>query len=320
MRALLTSLVRVVDVLAAPLTYAAGLWLKLLRRIGVARLPVSKRVLFAAGAFPLRDHYYEPLFHPRHLRLPLDRPRVLPGLDLDVPGQLALLEDFHYEDELAAFPLHSSSPTEFAYLNRSFGPGDAEVLYAMIRRHRPRRIVEIGSGNSTLMARHAVRRNRAERPDDACAHTCIEPYEMPWLEGLGIEVVRSRVEDVGLGIFGELMAGDLLFIDSSHVIRPQGDVLREYLEILPTLKPGVLIHVHDIYTPRDYPARRLLAEVRFWHEQYLLEALLCGSRGFGVLGALNHLKHDHAGALMAKCPVLAKRPDEEPASFWLVKR
>ncbi|PYM05032.1 MAG: hypothetical protein DMD82_12540 [Candidatus Rokuibacteriota bacterium] len=277
MRALFAWLVPAADVVGAPLTLLAGLWMKLVRRSGVQRLPVSRRTAF----------------HPRHLRQPLDRPRNLPGVDLDPAGQLALLESFRGEAELLEFPLRPPAPHEFGYLNRSFGPGDAEYLYLAIRHFRPRRIIEIGSGNSTLMARNAICRNQAEVPDYVCEHTCIEPYEMPWLESVGVHVIRRRVEDLDLAIFCELQANDVLFIDSSHVVRPQGDVLREYLEILPALRAGVLIHVHDIYTPRDYPERRLLAEVRFWNEQYLLEALLSGNRGFRVFGALNFLRHDH---------------------------
>ena len=319
MKGLLEGLVHVLDVLTVPLTLLAGLWMKLLRRIGVQRLPASRGILQAVGVFPVRDHYYEPQFQPRHLRAPLDRPRELPGLDLDPAGQLALLEEFHYNDELTAFPLQPRDPLEFAYLNRSFGAGDAEILYALIRHFRPRRLVEIGSGNSTLMAANAIRRNRADAPDYACEHVCIEPYEMPWLERLGVRVIRRRVEDLGLDLFRALEANDVLFIDSSHVIRPQGDVLCEFLEILPILGRDVLVHVHDIYTPRDYPPRRLLQEVRFWNEQYLLEALLSGNRAFRVRAALNFLWRDHRDRLLACCPVLAKFPDQEPGSFWMAR-
>ncbi|MCE9626689.1 MAG: class I SAM-dependent methyltransferase, partial [Candidatus Eisenbacteria bacterium] len=147
---------------------------------------------------------------------------------------------------------------------------------------------------------------------------CIEPYEMPWLEQTGVTVVRERVEAVGLEPFLALEAGDLLFIDSSHMVRPQGDVLREFLEILPQLKPGVVVHVHDIYTPRDYPETRLREEVRFWNEQYLLEALLSGGSNLRVVAALNFLKHDHPGVLERCCPVLAAHPEAEPGSFWMV--
>ena len=90
----------------------------------------------------------------------------------------------------------------------------------------------IGSGYSTKVARLALERNRSE-DGDAAVHTCIEPYEMPWLENLGVEVLRRKVEDCDLELFQALGQGDLLFIDSSHMIRPQGDVLQEYLAMIP---------------------------------------------------------------------------------------
>lgn len=319
-RRLLESLVRVMDVLGAPFTYVSGQWMLLLRSAGVQRLPVSRAVFAAVGVFPIRDHYYEPVFHPRHLRVPLDQPRRLPGIDLDVAGQQELLARFHWQDELRAFPQHTRDPRQFAWRNRSFGAGDGEILYSMIRHFRPRRIVEIGSGNSTLIARAAVLRNGTEDPIRTCEHVCIEPYEMPWLEQTGVRVLRERVEDSALERFLALEANDILFIDSSHMVRPQGDVLKEFLEILPVLAPGVLVHVHDIYTPRDYPAKRLRDEVRFWNEQYLLEALLSGSSRLRVLAALNFLHRDHPETLRACCPVLAAHPDADPASFWMVVR
>lgn len=319
MRGVLTFAVRVADLLGAPITFLAAHWVRLLRRIGLRWLPVSRAVFNAVGVMPIRDHYYEPLFHPRHLRAPLDQPRRLPGIDLDVPRQLALLESLRYQEELLAFPVHPPAPGEFGYLNRSFGPGDAEILYAMIRHLKPRRIVEIGSGNSTLIAAAAVRRNLVDAPGTTCEHVCVEPYEMPWLERTGVQVLRRRVEEVGLERFRALEADDLLFIDSSHVIRPQSDVLTEFLEILPSLRPGVVVHVHDIYTPRDYPDERLRHEVRFWNEQYLLEAMLSGNRDFRVLLALHHLWSEHRDRLVACCPMLGRLPGNVPASFWMVR-
>jgi predicted O-methyltransferase YrrM len=183
------------------------------------------------------------------------------------------------------------------------------MLYNLIRLNRPSRIIEIGSGQSTLMARHALHSN-----GQPCEHTCVEPYEAKWLENTGVNVIRERVENVPLSIFDDLGEGDILFIDSSHVIRPCGDVLREFLEIVPRLKPGVLVHVHDIFTPRDYPERWLRSERRLWNEQYLLEAFLSFNSRVEVLCALNWLKHGHYDALKKACPML--RPDSEPGAFW----
>ncbi len=268
------------------------------------------------SGFQLRsDHYYEPTYAEAHLPRDTARERALPGIDLNAAGQLALLERFSYADELRTLPQEKPSPAEFGYLNPMFGPGDAEIYYSLIRTFRPRRIVEIGSGNSTLMALKAISANRADDATYRCDVTCIEPYEMPWLESTGVAVVRERVETVDLARFADLAENDILFIDSSHVIRPYGDVLREFQEILPGLAPGVLIHVHDIFTPRDYPEAWLRAERRLWNEQYLLEAFLAYNERFSVLCATNWLKHNHWEAFHRVCPMTGA--SDEPGSFWM---
>lgn len=320
-RAVVRSIAGVGDVLLAPLTALSASWLKLIRRVGLHRMPASRTILLGIGLLPVRNHYYEPLFDMRALRHPLDDPRDLPGIDWNVDEQLAILDRFDFAAELLAFPtVKPAEPQVFHYGNEAFKSGDAEYLYGMIRLFRPRRIVEIGSGHSTLMARNAIRRNEGDDPAYACDHVCIEPYEQPWLEDLGVTVVRKPVEQVERSIFRSLTAGDILFIDSSHMIRPQGDVLVEFLEILPGLAPGVLVHVHDIFSPRDYPATWLRDEIRLWNEQYLLEAFLSFNSGFRIIGALNFLKHAHGDRLAAACPVFAREfADREPGSFWMIR-
>ena len=174
-------------------------------------------------------------------------------------------------------------------------------------------------GSSTLMARRAILRNSEEEAAYDCEQICIEPYEMPWLEKLGIRVIRTKVENVPVAVFSELEAGDILFIDSSHIIRPQGDVLFEFLQILPILQPGVLVHVHDVFSPRDYLKEWIFDQHSQWNEQYLLEAFLTSNPGFRIIGAVNLLKKEHAKELAEKCPTGGQRPGEEPGSFWIIK-
>ncbi|MDZ4715991.1 MAG: class I SAM-dependent methyltransferase [Cytophagales bacterium] len=306
------------DIVLFPLSLLAAPILWAVRRIGVERLPICKKALLLVGVFPIRRHYYEPLFDTESLREGLSRERDLPGIDLNVAEQLDLLSQFSYAEELLAFPLVASSPETYFYHNSRFGPGDAEFLYSMIRRFKPQRLVEIGSGFSTLMARHAIAQNEQESPGLKCDHVCIEPYEEPWLEKCGAKVLRQRVEVVDPEIFLQLEENDILFIDSSHMIRPGGDVLFEYLQVLPRLKPGVLVHVHDIFTPHDYPALWVTDEIRFWNEQYLLEAFLCHNRSFKILGALNYLKRNYPKEIAARLPVLGREMENrDPASFWM---
>jgi hypothetical protein len=108
-----------------------------------------------------------------------------------------------------------------------------------------------------------------------------------------------------------------VFVDSTHVIRPQGDVLFECLELLPSLKKGVIVHIHDIFSPRDYLEEWLREKVRLWNEQYMLEAFLTANAEWKITAALNFLQHHHYEALEKACPFLT--PQREPASFYIQK-
>jgi hypothetical protein len=306
------------DPLVALLAVPAAMLLRGVRAAGVQRMPWTRQVLQRVGVFPIQRHYYEPLWDARALERPLEAPRHLPGIDWNEAGQLELLAQLGFAGELADLGRGDAPPGGFRFGNTTFESGDAEFLYQIIRHLRPRRIIEIGGGSSTRIIRLAVARNLAEEPARACEHVCVEPYENAWLATLpGLRLLRERVEHMPLDPFTALEADDLLFIDSSHVIRPQGDVLREYLEILPSLRPGVVVHVHDIFSPRDYLARWVKDEVRLWNEQYLLEALLSGGRNWRILAALNFLHHLHPAALRRCCPHLA--PEREPGSIYLRK-
>jgi len=292
--------------------------MRVIRRTGVERLPRTLQIFRKFGVYPIRDHYYEPLFNPAYLRKPLSEDRELPGLDWNVGEQLDLLKQFHFNDELLEFPLTQHGDLEYFYNNDAFASGDAEFLYNIIRFFKPRRILEIGSGSSTLLAARAIQANHRDDPGYTCEHVCIEPYEAEWLEKLGVTTIREPVERLDKSLFRRLEKNDILFIDSSHMIRPQGDVLFEYLEILPILRSGVLIHIHDVFTPKDYLDEWISQEVRFWNEQYLLEAFLSFNTEFKIIGALNFLKHRFPKELASCCPVLGDQIDlREPGSFWI---
>jgi len=307
------------DFLLMPLTFlSAGLFL-VIRKLGMKRMVWSKKIFMKVGIFPVRDHYYEPLFNPKHLRKSLRENRTLFAVDFNTEEQLGILKKFRYNEELIRIPTKKTGKTEFYYRNNSFGLGDSEYLYNMIRFFKPKKIIEIGCGNSTLMAAGAIEQNKNENQNYHCEQICIEPYEMSWLEKLDLEVIRKKVENVDKQIFSNLEANDILFIDSSHMVRPQGDVLFEYLEVLPILNRGVLVHIHDIYTPKDYLDEWVLGDIKLWNEQYFLEAFLSFNSEYKIIGALNYLKHNYVKELSAKCPIFANNTSEEPCSFWMVK-
>lgn len=328
----------ILDILFIPFVILSAILFYIIRWVDINHLemmPITKKILRIIGVYPVINHFYDPMFHPKQLMRPLSDDRSLPGIDLNVGLQLKILSLFHYAHEFAKIPLYARREPHYFYLNHSFLPVDAQYFYNVIRWFKPGKIIEIGSGFSTLIAVEALEENKKENSSYMFEHTCIEPYRNPWLETLNIKLIKKRVEEVGKEIFLELEANDILFIDSSHVIKPQGDVLVEYLEILPVLKPGVLVHIHDIYTPRDYPYKCLVKQMKFWNEQYLLEAFLSDNHRYEIIGAVNYLKSHYFSELASKCPVLtderiAKKSKKkmwgttlhflETSSFWIRKK
>lgn len=309
---------KLVDLLAAGAVTAGA---PLFRKVGnwPGDYPAYRRRADKAGVHWRSTHYYHPTYTNDDLPRDVTVQRDLPGLDLHEDEQLALLAAFDYQDELArlADPGDPPNPArDYTYDNNQYGPVDADCLYAMLRAKKPGRVFEIGSGNSSRVAAKALALNAAENAEHTCRHVCIEPYEMEWLEQLGSEIIRKRIEDVPLTLFDELEAGDVLFIDSSHVIRPFGDVLVEFQLIIPRLKSGVLVHVHDIFTPRDYPEKWLREDRRLWNEQYLLEVMLSHSARYKTVLAMNWLANTHRAKVEAAFPILAKQPNAQPGAFW----
>ena len=273
--------------------------LRHVRSRGLMKFPRTNRVLTKMGLLPIRDHYYEPYVRESGLRRRLDVPRELPGLDLRRSAQLDLLRSFGLQDELATFPMEPG-PLSYGYRNRNFGPVDAGLLYCMVRHYRPGQIVEVGCGMSTLVIRQAV-----QSGEITCDHVCIEPFEQPWLEKLPVRVIRDSVERLNPSeLAGSLHSGDLLFIDSSHVVKPQGDVLFILQELLPRLRTGVLVHFHDIFTPRDYPHSWVFGARVLWTEQYLLESFLWDNQRWEIALSANMLAEDHHEALAEALPIL----------------
>ena len=225
------------------------------------------------------------------------------------------MAELTFANELIGLPTQKPLAVGFYFGNLAFESGDAEYWYQLIRLKQPKQIIEIGSGYSTLIAAMALKKNKEMNEHFSCKHVCIEPYENQWLNQIDVQVIRSAVEEVDIAFFQELGANDILFIDSSHVIRPQGDVLYEYLEIIPTLRKGVIVHIHDIFSPRNYLSDWLCKEIRFWNEQYILEAFLSGNNAWEVIGSLNYLHHNHYESLKAVAPFLTS--EREPGSFYI---
>jgi predicted O-methyltransferase YrrM len=199
--------------------------------------------------------------------------------------------------------------------NVSFEAVDAEILFCMIRYFKPKIIFEIGSGWSTLLAADALSRNlRDGSPGKLIA---IEPYPPEFLSASipeEVELLRRPVQKVALTQFDALRENDMLFIDSSHVCTIGSDVQYEILEILPQLNPGVLIHIHDIFLPAEYPKEWVLDRHRFWNEQYIVQAFLCFNDTFEILWAGQWMHLNHPELLVEA--FTSYQSGVSPASLW----
>jgi len=318
MKVVAVILTGIIDLISLSITPVVAFVSFLQARLGPERLRFTFRVWDLFGLMPVRYHYYQPVFNVN--LLPGDtwtRQDPLTGIDLNVEFQLNFLRSFDYNEELEVVPVNKPDAPLGFYHNKSFPPADAEMLYNIVRHFKPGRVIEIGSGYSTRMMKRALDRNREEGIE--ASHICIEPFEMPWLEEFGVEVVRNKVEDVDPKIFEELEANDVLYIDSSHVLRTGGDVFTEYLRIIPSLKPGVLIHIHDIFLPFEYPRDWIVDKRWFWTEQYLLQAFLSFNREFEVISAVHYLALHHREELEKCCPVFRKL-GQGHGSFWMKRR
>lgn len=272
------------------------------------------------GLHIIRNSYDSPVPDSRLLSPEvLTRRSELPGVELNEQRQLELLESFaaRFGAEYARFP-RDPDPAfpRFHLANGAFEAGDAEVAYSMVRASQPRRLVEVGCGHSTRCMTLAVAANAAES-GHVTEYTAIDPFAAH-VAGLP-EVTRylpRRVETLPLELFTSLDRGDILFIDSPHVVTTGGAVQWLYLEVLPRLRPGVLVQVHDVFLPAEYPAAWLREEKRFYNEQYLLQAFLAFNSCFEVLWMGSWMHLTHPAELAAAIPSYDPRSDW-PGSFWM---
>ena len=296
------------------------------------------RVLQKIGISVAPNHFYWPIPDLSEIEgreWPVYTPP--PGCDLRLDQQSEFARDvvaqytgeFLFEDQL-------SENGEYHFNNGFFETVDAEVTYSMLRHFKPSQIIEIGSGYSTRVIAAAL---KATREKDGVSSELItidpNPERLP-KNGFddSVTVIQQRVQDVDLDLFTSLNSGDVLFIDSSHVASVGSDVVREYLEVIPRLKRGVLVHLHDIFLPSDYPRRAVLQNLWFWSEQYLLQAFLSFNSSFEVLWASSAMQVFRPGVLETYFPrwrqSYRKMPrhvrrfvpsiDNErvwPSSFWM---
>jgi hypothetical protein len=248
-----------------------------------------------------------------------DRRSRLAGIELDLQRQMATAEAElgAYVRELYEGLDDDGRAGRFALHNPYYPTGDAEIAYAIVRRHRPRRILELGSGHSTLLLAQAAVANEAEgSPVELVCHNPFDPdVALDDVPGLAA-ARRCRAQDVPVSEFQALEAGDVVFVDTSHTVKLAGEVNHLILEVLPALAAGVLVHFHDIWLPWEYP-RILVADMgMYWNEQYLLQAFLAFNAHWEVLFAAQALSRELPERFRALLPRF-EGGEGHPSGFWI---
>jgi predicted O-methyltransferase YrrM len=232
-----------------------------------------------------------------------------PGVDLGEERQLALAAG------LAQVLAEPAPGPRYVAANSMFGPGDAAVYRVMLSALAPARILEIGSGYSTAVVLDETGVNPALHD---LRITCVEPYPQRLLGVMKetdlarLTLISQPVQDVDPALFDQLKADDVLFIDSTHVVKAGSDVVWLFLQMLPRLAAGVVVHVHDIFWPFEYPDA-WLAERRDWTEAYLVNAFLAGNESWEILFFASWFWRCNPELVP---PGLAS---EQPGSIWLRK-
>jgi len=291
-----------------------------------APLTLGKLLGVAGYNVSRKRNFYSPLPDLNTLKLNRsrwDRPSPLRGIHCDMDSMRSFFESLLDEFLAEYIKIPPYAVQHAKGFGLGYTPVDALTLYLMIRHLKPRRYVEVGSGLSTYYCQLAADENRKE--GYPLEITCIEPYPLKTLQALnGITLLQNEVQDVGLSVFEALESGDVLFIDSTHVVKIDGDVPYLFLEVLPSLAKGVNIHIHDIAFPYNspFPADKWVfgqAEPMFWTEAMLLQGFLAFNSDFAIKCSLPLLRYSDEQFLKERIPIYETLDENSNAfsSIWL---
>lgn len=266
-------------------------------------------------------HFYSPLVSEDFIKRYEDRifdiaGKDIPGIELNEAYQLSLLKQFQpYYQELP-FKEEKQSHLRYCLKNEFYDYSDGFFLHSMIRHHQPKRIIEIGSGFSSAMTLDT----NDLFFDKKIELTFIEPYperlKSILKEDDKIRLIQKNVQDVDPALFTELEENDILFVDTSHVVKTGSEVNYILFHIFPLLKKGVIIHIHDIFFPFEYPKEWVIDQKRGWNEAYLLRSFLMYNEKFSIILFTSFLEYFHREWLKQHMPLTLK---QESTSLWLRK-
>ena len=246
------------------------------------------------------------------------KPYPCHGIEFNDEKQLSLCEELaEFAPEIYGLPKDVLDPEE----NKSFLDMDLEFLYCMIRLCKPKQFIEIGGGWTSLIAMHALAHNRKEGVN--CRHILIEPYPRPYFVEhasfeLADEFIKRPIQEVSLDYFKTMSANDIVFIDTSHIMKYGSDVNYLYFHIIPLIGSGCYVHIHDIFIPSDYPEYWIIQNDMFYSEQYLVMAFIMYNHDFQITLAAQYLSQKYHGKLESLFTRF--EPNFSPGSLWLQRK
>lgn len=267
-------------------------------------------------------HFYSPISDPAEMqqhftRLEAAPPRSVPGIRIDDGAILALWDRLVREMADCSFPEHAGETHRYHFYNDTYSYGDALVYRSMLKHFRPRRLIEIGSGYSSAVALDT--RDEIGAPPSI---TFVEPYPdmlnriLRDSDRATVRMLVDKVQNVSLDVFAELHDGDVLFVDSSHVMKTGSDVQFIMQQIVPSLKPGVIIHFHDVFWPFEYPPGWAITENRSWNEAYMLWAFLAYNPEFEIVFFNDYFFKFFGPQVAQTSPLFARNPG---GGLWIRK-
>lgn len=293
----------------------------------IAKSGVGTEQCLKCNCLPVNVHYYQPIPVLSDLdeRDIWNKKSNLSGINFEPSRYISFLKSIgeNYGKE-CRWPLEKTDDQFTFYTdNGSFSYGCASALHCMIRCYKPMRFIEIGSGMSSLVILEALSKNSKSTTDVKPEYIIIDPYPNDTIKQLSpqVTIIHEKVEKIDVSIFQKLGKNDILFIDSSHVIKIGGDVNYLILDVLPVLKPGVIIHFHDIPLPYEYPeiyAKNANFRV-FWTEAYFLQAFLCFNKEFEILLPMAYLMKEHMDIFKDTFKDYPKKKFSNSGSFWIKK-
>ena len=285
-------------------------------------LVAGRNSLLSANGFVPPGHFYSPIVSIKEARRDAHRifakvPREIAGIDLNEEKQLATLLAFEEIYPSIDFPARKSDTHRYYYENSAYSYSDAITLNCMMRHIRPKQVIEVGSGFSSCAMLDTSERHL----DSSVSFTFIEPYP-DLLKSLlrkndldSVNLIAARLQDVPIEVFTRLNRNDILFVDSTHVSKTGSDVNFLLFEILPMLKSGVYIHIHDIFYPFEYPSDWIFGG-RSWNEIYILRAFLQFNDQFSIEMMNTFLELFHQQRFASRMPLCLKNTG---GSIWLRK-